>query len=176
VLTSTGAVAGWQWGTIDGAKSWGRNVISGTRNSGSYGQQLEFKFDADGIASEGMVTTGDSGAGVFIRVSKIWALVGVESTADCHYSAFPSGTSDFYATLTDSRGFYLDDGAGNWNLVTGDQPVPSMSQPTRVSNRVSWLSGYVPDLRVVPEPATAGLLALGAVTLLLRPRRKRKTA
>lgn len=171
VVNGSGTVVGWKWGATDGAMSWGMNVISGTRNTFGYGSQLEYDFDADGVEDEGMVTTGDSSGGVFVKIDKIWALIGLESTADCHYATSASGSNAFYATLTDSRGFYLDDGAGNWSLITGSEPVPSQAQPTRISTRISWLQGYVSDLHVVPEPTALLMLFAGAAFVRRRARK-----
>lgn len=131
---------GWQWGAIDHRQSWGRNQVSGFLTSKPYGALLLATFDHDAGPDESVLSTGDSGGGVFLKGRDgLWRLAGVnhdinpgDDGIDRFYST--SGRKDdlFRAALYDSRGLFLGTPEA-LKPVTGDTPCPTVMAAQRLS-------------------------------------------
>jgi hypothetical protein len=181
VTVSSGPYAGlkgWQGGTRDGVQSWGQNVVSDTPNiteGSTSGDTLAFNFDANGIANECSLSTGDSGGGEFIDHNGTWALAGISWTVTSPYSTAADGSNSFNAAIFDQTGLYVQNSDGVW--AAGADPSTGTSYGSRISSHMTWLESYVPDLTVVPEPASlvlwAGFLPIGAAWLSRLGRRRR---
>jgi len=182
-VVKNGVTKGWQWATQDGVMSWGDNNVSSTLDGGSgYGQLMKFTFSRTGLYNEGALSTGDSGGGVFINDGGKWKLAGINYLVEGPFSLTQGGAT-FNASLFDKGGLYLN---GNSPITDTTADVPGAWYATRVSSRSSWIKsiiGTVPiassafslgDLGVtsaVPEPASIGLIAVGATVLVRRRRR-----
>lgn len=152
IVSSGGRTVGWSWGASDGAQSWGVNTADGTADGGSgIGTLIKATFDGDSTLS-----TGDSGGGVFVNDGGAWKLAGV------NYAVESAGTVD---------------GQG----VTGALLGQSLYASSVAANQ-GWIGSVVggvpayagpPDpVGSVPEPASAGLVAVGAAALIVRRRRR----
>lgn len=155
--------AGRLWGTADHAKSWGTNAVAGEATDGNGYQFLVATYDNNGIATESALTDGDSGGGVFIFKNGQWRLAGVNSSVALFRET--AAGNDLNAAIYDGRGLYAEDENGNYVL----QPTtgPAAPQP--------WFASYVPQQlafinNTVPEPATLGMVAVGAILIGRRRR------
>jgi len=180
--TGTNKLCGWQWGSILSGtpRSWGKNVVDFIY---SREDSLGFDFDQNGIANEGMLSFGDSGGGVFIKVGNTWALAGI------NYFVMPGGDNvlkknayqtsltgtSFNAAIFDDTGLYLNNGGGEFYLSEpeyddyGNQIAKSQyGFASRVSSRLDWINDYVPasELRTIPEPSTCMFLLMSLFGLL----------
>jgi hypothetical protein len=173
-----GQTKGWKWGTQDKVDSWGENMVSSTLDGGSgFGQLLKFTFNKGGLTNEGALSTGDSGGGVFINDGGKWKLAGLNYLVEGPFS-LTSGGATFNASLFDKGGVYLQ--GSKITDTTAD--VPGAFYATRVSSRISWINSILKggtgaaafqvgaDASAVPEPASIGVLAIGAISLLRRRR------
>ena len=181
-VVKNGQTKGWLWATQDKVMSWGENMVSSTLNGGSgYGQLLKFTFNKNGLYNEGALSTGDSGGGVFLNDNGKWKLAGINYLVEGPFS-LTSGGAQFNASLFDKGGLYIN---GTQAITDTTADIPGAWYATRVSSRMSWIksiTGTIPSASVafspsdlvgtaVPEPAGAGLLAVGAALLLRRRRR-----
>ena len=182
---------GWKWGTQDKVRSWGENNVSGTLTDGTFGPLLKFTFNRQGtggaLYNEGTISNGDSGGGVFINDGGKWKLAGISYLADNPFSLSGGSDGGFSASIFDKGGLYTRSG-GAWSL-NGDTAtdIPGNWYATRISARQSWIKSVVGTVSTgalpiastssslpvssVPEPASLGVLAMGA-TMLLRRRRR----
>jgi hypothetical protein len=183
VLTKNGVTKGWKWGTDDRYRSWGENYVSGAINGGgSYGQLLKFTFSSDRqLASEGTLSTGDSGGAVFIRDGSSWKLAGINYLVDGPFSTSGSNGSGVNASVYDKGGLYTGgDGAWKYTPDTSSN-IPGDWYATRVSSRISWIKSVTGaisaspaelSLSNVPEPLSlTGVVSIGAIAFLRRKRR-----
>jgi hypothetical protein len=181
VYDDNNALRGWEWGTNDGVKSWGQNVVSGFADYDptSPDSLLSFNFDSNGIANESGLSIGDSSGGAFIFVNNQWKLAGINYSVDSPYNTTGLSTDPgFIANLFDARNYYVQDLYGKWVLVPdGNDIAPGASYSSRISDRLDWIESVVPGI-IVPEPGTLALLSSGGVLLLVLGwwGRKRSTA
>jgi hypothetical protein len=174
-----GELKGWKWGTEDAVRSWGRNSISEIADGGEeVGQLLRMPFNAElSASSEGHLSRGDSGGGVFAKRGPNWTLVGVNYSTEGPYSLTTNGPT-FDAAIFDQGGLWSQ-GTGMVNNTS--QNIPGASYATRLSPRINWISdvfngrvapgdpgggGGIP----VPEPSSA--MALGGTALATLARRR----
>jgi hypothetical protein len=154
IVSSGGQTAGWRWGASDGARSWGVNTADGTADGGAgIGTLIKATFDGDSTLS-----TGDSGGGVFVNDGGAWKLAGV------NYAVESTGTVD-------------------GQPVSGAALLGQSLYASSVAANRDWIGSVVGDASAyaapsdpvgsVPEPASAGLVAVGAAALAGR-RRPRK--
>lgn len=159
-IVRDGQLAGWEWGTGGGSKSWGANVATGTVESGEEGLGLMVTatFDGSGGDDEGTVSGGDSGGGAFVNDDGVWKLAGINYGVDAAYRRDDGGVG-FGALFGQSM--YASSIAANadWISQVIDMPLDG---------------GGAGASGIVPEPATAGLLAVGGVALLARRGRRRR--
>lgn len=185
-VTKNGVTKGWKWATQDKVKSWGENNVAGFYNPGTgYGSLLKFSFNKGGLTNEGALSTGDSAGGVFINDNGTWKLAGINYLVEGPFSFTGSNGSGFMASLYDKGGLYLGgDNAWKYNTdTTADNPGNWYA--TRISSRSSWIksiigtsstsavasAGSVTSVQAVPEPASIGVIAIAATSLLRRRRR-----
>ena len=147
---------GWQWGTADYVKSWGKNVVSSLVNDAT-STYLAFDFNSvNSVASEASLSSGDSSGGVFINSDGQWKLAGVNYGVDSPWSTTGTG-SGFNASIFDASDLYAKNSSGQWQLVaSSDTPVAAASYATSVSSRYDWIVANV------PEPNVFVLLISGA--------------
>ena len=151
------------WGTADHAKSWGTNAVAGEATDNNGYQFLVGTFDNNGVATEGSLSDGDSGGGVFIFKNGQWRLAGINNSVALFRET--AAGSDLSAAIFDGRGLYAQDDNGNYVL----QPTAGPAVPQ------AWFASYVPQQMAfinatVPEPASLGLVAVGAMMLGRRRR------
>lgn len=183
------ALKGWKWGTGDGRRSWGENNVAGTVEGGAgMGQLLRFTFNKPGssgsLYNEGALSTGDSGGGVFINDAGKWKLAGINYLVEGPFSLTGTTGSGFNASPFDKGGLYQG-GDGKWKFnADSSADLNGQWYATRVSSRQAWIKSITGTITTssapmtsltgtvaVPEPASAGLLAIGASMLLRRRRR-----
>jgi hypothetical protein len=137
-----GVLKGWQWGESDGVQRWGRNIVNGIVAGGQgEGDVLRATFNKPGVASEGQLSSGDSGGPVFIKDGRFWKLAGVNYAVDGPFNTTNSGTG-FEAAIFDARGLYVETTTG-WTLVQGPTPVRSSLYATRISSRAAWIQSII---------------------------------
>jgi len=172
-----GALKGWEWGTDDQVQSWGINRIDEIVDGNSAeGKLLQADFDLVGVDGEGIISAGDSGGGAFIynKATRRYELAGVNYAVDGPYKRILNGP-DFNAALFDQGGLY------NGNAFISDPPADKPSQMfiSRISSAQTWIDGVfsgrtAPTSQAqrttqgVPEPASAGLIAMALVALARR--------
>jgi hypothetical protein len=109
---------------------------------------------------------GDSSGPVFINNGSGWKLAGIAAAVDGPFSTTDSGDG-FEAALFDARGLYYG-GSGDWQLITGSEPVPTGFYATRVSARTAWIDSIVPpDCPATDSPALSGPQMFAFVAALL---------
>ncbi len=145
-----GAAVGWSWGSSDSVTRWGTNVVSGIVDGGALGTFLYATFDQPGLgAYECHLSVGDSGGGLFLQEDGIWKLAGIHYAVDGPFATDNAGSNLFNGSLFDARGFYVDNGAGGWQLFAPNpapNPVPSGFYSTQVSARLPWILSVIsPD-------------------------------
>lgn len=154
---------GWLWGTDDQAKSWGTNNVEGLALDSSSNQYLVANFDSTGPSTEGTLSVGDSGGGVFIFKNGAWRLAGVNSSVEL-FRQTASG-ADLNAAIFNGGGLYEETSTNVWTYQSPTGPVVPQS----------WYSSYVPQQlgyinSTIPEPTTLSLLAVGGWMLARRQR------
>ncbi|HWB53527.1 MAG TPA: hypothetical protein VG722_05015 [Tepidisphaeraceae bacterium] len=180
-VTVKNKLRGWQWGATDSSLSWGINKVTVARHvAGNNLLQLKFNGNKRN-PDEGAISEGDSGGGVFVKIHKVWTLVGVNYSATDPYS-FDSNYADaFSASLTNASHLFTFTSTDQAIWIRSHQP--SIGYATRVSSEMQWINSvlngsgaldvsqsvYTGD---VPEPAAA-VLALGILGFAF-PRRKRR--
>jgi len=176
-VTVTGAsvsdLRGWQWGTDDHVQSWGRNVVSFFSNyiAGSPDSLLVFAFNrvggsGGGITNECALSAGDSGGGVFINVGGVWKLAGISYAVTNYFSHTGGGDAGFAASIFDRGGLYYGQ-QNNWTYIPDEAAdKPGASYASRISARLDWING------VIPESGSAAVVALAGLVLLRRRGRR----
>ncbi len=93
------------------------------------------------------LSVGDSGGGLFVQEAGVWKLAGIHYAVDGPFATDSAGSNLFNGALFDARGFYVDNGAGGWQLFgSGPVPVPSGFYSTQIAARLPWiLSVITPD-------------------------------
>lgn len=143
------AMLGWLWGGNEGTMRWGENIIAEAFTYRANFDLLRAYFDQNGLPNECTYSSGDSGGGLFLDVNGICQLGGINSFVDSGFSENASGAPQFVAALFDLRGLYVQNDSGAWELVTGDNPVPTGFYPTRIATKLAWISS------VIARPAIA---------------------
>jgi len=163
-VTIGGESKGWLWDSGgQGTRRWGTNTVSGTADGGVL---LTFTFDAGAGGDECTLAIWDSGGGVFIKDGDTWKLAGMNYSVDGPFDEDGDDEDSFDASLFDKGGAW-EKTSGTWTYNSdGEEDIPGLLYATRISDRIAWIHG------VIPEPATLSVLALGALALL-RPRRRR---
>jgi len=162
VVASNGTTNGWLWGTQDGVKRWGENVIDGAVNAHGT-NYLYANFDAGAGPNECTLSSGDSGGAMFIWTGSAWALAGINYGVEGPFNTTNSG-SGFSAAVYNANGLYIKD--GGWQLVTND--IAAAFYVTRISTEIDWINS------VVPEPSSLTLVGFSLLALLARCRATRR--
>jgi hypothetical protein len=151
----SGQTNGWQWvEPSDGVERWGENDVSSIANGGSgAGDLLRCTFDTGAGSNECALSLDDSGGGLFIEDGGEWKLAGINYEADGPFSNAVDGT-EFNASMLDVRGLFEEVSPGNWQLMSGPQPIPSAFYSTRISANIDWINSVInsqpgSDLRIV---------------------------
>jgi hypothetical protein len=156
-----GTHRGWEWGTGDSVLAWGTNLVSATPtiNIGApfNGSFLQFTFSDTSSFNEAAISPGDSSGPVFVWDGSNWLLAGINSLVDNVRLTANGAFAD--AALFDARNFF----AGGTEL-TGPDPIPLSGYSTRISSRIQWING------IIPEPASLSIVMLGGFVLLARRR------
>ena len=138
---------GWQWAGNDSrVERWGTNVtLAALSTAGETAGLLQTRFDFSEGFDEASATGGDSGSGLFQNFGGVWKLAGLTVSVDGSFG----------------ESFYDQDLA-----APGDQPHLSYYVP---------IKGYRDELIavIIPEPATALLLPLGAMCAWTARRQRR---
>lgn len=154
VVTGT-LTNGWKFGSNNYTRRWGENDVAGVDDYASLGDGvlLRASFDADAVPNECMLSTGDSGGGVFLRKGSDWRLAGVNFSLHPAYFKQTTNEVRFLATMMDCRGLYVDVYGNNtlWAYVpTNGPPAPASLYASRVSRRLAWLQSVVPEIVLPP--------------------------
>lgn len=136
-----GILSGWNWGASDGVQRWGENLVSSIFTLAPDNDFLYGTFDANGLAEEATLSSGDSGGAAFIQDGALWKLAGIHYAVDGPFYLDASGNGGFSAALFDSRGLYVSDEASppHYILISGAAPVPAGFYPTRISSKLGWI-------------------------------------
>ena len=135
-----GTARGWQWGPDDYVERWGSNLVLDlpTDDSPPYTAYVHATFDNPGIADEADLSRGDSGGGVFVMEDGLWKLAAINYGVDELFTG-ADGSGGFVAAMFDALGYYEQDDANTYSLITTDQPIGFYS--TRVAARLTWIQG-----------------------------------
>jgi hypothetical protein len=144
---------GWTWGAANWVERWGQSDVSSVTNFGTgVGDLLQCTFVGGAGSNECDISPGDSGGGLFIEDGGVWKLAGINYGVDGPFSNAVDGT-EFDASLLDVGGLYQEVSPGNWQFMSGAQPIPSAFYSTRISANLDWIESVInfdlgPDLQV----------------------------
>jgi hypothetical protein len=178
-----GVLKGWQWGSYDGVRSWGENVVSGFFDTVEEGDQrlLAFEFNAGAGPNESILSLGDSGGGVFIESDGLWKLAGVNAGVSGPWRLDQSGTPGppFDAALFDAGGLWFGDSEPTF-IDEAALDIPALSVASRIFTEMTWIQSVLSSTTPasVPEPGSAAVLAVSLMVLSRRrmgPVRDRRT-
>lgn len=142
-VTLSDGVHGWYWGSADGVRRWGQNVVAGIYTyQFPQNDLLVAPFDQNGLANEAMLATGDSGGAIFINDSGTWKLAGINFAVDGPFYTDAQGHGQFNAALFDARGFYYDEN-GSYILISDTAPVPASMYATRISAQIAAIYSII---------------------------------
>lgn len=142
-LVLTDELKGWTAGALDGAISWGRNVVVGTLG----GNQIYSRFDRSGLLHESGLTVGDSGGPWFAPDSQgQLRLIGISASVTGPFqmdvAGVPSGVV-FEAALLDTGGLWVGAQASATFVPENPADVPSIAVASRISNRIAWIGTQI---------------------------------
>jgi hypothetical protein len=147
-----GQTNGWLWvEPSDSVERWGESNVSSITNGGTgVGDLLRCAFDEDVGSNACDLSEGDSGGGLFIQDGGVWKLAGINYGVDGPFSNAVDGTA-FNASLLDVRGLFVEVSPGNWQFMSGPQPIPTAFYSTRISANLDWIESVInldlgPDL------------------------------
>ncbi|MGO9246326.1 MAG: hypothetical protein ACLPT4_12410 [Verrucomicrobiia bacterium] len=148
-----GQTNGWLWiEPSDSVERWGESQVGSITNGGTgVGDLLRCAFDPDVGSNACDLSEGDSGGGLFIEDGGVWKLAGINYGVDGPFSNAVDGTA-FNASLLDVRGLFAEI-SGNWQFISGAQPIPTAFYSTRISANLDWIERVInfdlePDLQV----------------------------
>lgn len=168
-VTLGGNLLGWQWSGGPNLQRWGTNTVTGRPDLGAaYGTTIYATFDHNAGTNEATLSVGDSSGGVFIQdpADSVWKLAGVNLGVDGPFATDASGTGAFNAALFDTRGYYVQDAGGTYNLISGASPVPAGFYATEIAANLPFI------LSTIPEPSSCCALVMGVFTLASLRRRR----
>lgn len=154
---------GWLWGAADGRLSWGTCVISGTFDAGPVrGPVLTWPWRAGLRQTDGTLTNGDSGGGLFLKEDDgRWKLAGL------HFDCDPNGTfnQDTLYSLNQKADLpfhaAIHDGRGLWKGIEGESYTllnPASPDPLPMLSSATPIAPYAEFIRAVIAPgSTLGL-------------------
>lgn len=177
---------GWAWGADDYQQSWGTNRATSTLTRDGWGELLLWTFDDGQGATEGTISRGDSGGGVFVQGDDgHWYLAGVNhdmnpgpQEADRLYTRSSQPQVPFFASVYDGRGLLLDG-----VLLQGNTPIPMTSGAARIApyrDRIDAIlqrpdSAYPRSASILQtrrgKRGLAALLGVGLILFLLKRNR-----
>jgi hypothetical protein len=180
--TNGDAVSGHGWeANGDQDYQWGTNNIEGDITSVNGQSVLDWDFD-NSNSNEYSLADLDSGGGVFINDGGTWKLAGINYLTGVivrdrfgnpirfegtDFSESDTGADSFVGSgLYDAEGLFFDDDGGTpWPQVAdgNNESAQAWSFATDLTANTTWLND-----KIVPEPATMSLLALGGMALLRR--------
>ncbi|MFN0079739.1 MAG: trypsin-like serine protease [Prosthecobacter sp.] len=168
VLVSS-VLHGWEHSAPDGTARWGSNTVSSIYSS-ALGDLITANFSASGTAEEATLSGGDSGGGVFVNDGGIWKLAGINYSIDGRFDTnnTVSDGSDFDAALFDRGGLYQGSDSFGWTFVPN---LPLDNPSSFYASRISTNAVAIMNIAVVPEPRSALLVLLAAVSSVMQRRR-----
>lgn len=168
-VTSAGGTIthGWLWGAGDGVARWGQNTFTGSVNGASIGLSGMLLSASFSSSNDITLSVGDSGGAAFVDIGGVWQLAGINYAAQSGlFSASPTGSNPFTASLYNMTGYYEQTSGGTWIPVTG----ASTFYLSDISANASAIQGVI-TANPVPEPGSALLVAVTALGAVLRRRR-----
>lgn len=152
-LTTINGTYGYEWGTGPTATpQWGQNRIEGAQNSlfaGPYASNvLLADFDRTDLPAEAILTEYDSGGGWFVRNNDEWQVRAL-SLGVIHSDPNPNPNP-------------YDDRALFASHLDANEDAPDIMVGVRLANYYNEIH------QVIPEPSSALLLVLGAISLMIR--------
>jgi hypothetical protein len=150
-----GAQKGWLWGPQDGRLSWGTNWVMGMVPAGgadsplAQGDKIVFDFSAYAGPTEGAVSSGDSGGGLFLREKGEWVLAGVLYGASSNYSQRigPSMFRSFDAAIYDASNLWRQTSDGYVRAMNND---PARGTSLSIATRVSSYAPFIKSVLAKP--------------------------
>ncbi|MBW2423564.1 MAG: thrombospondin type 3 repeat-containing protein [Deltaproteobacteria bacterium] len=131
----------------DGATSWGRNVVES-----GVGNEIYARFEINGLAVEGGLSSGDSGGAWFIRDGLgLLRIAAISFAMTGPYQADAGGAPDglpFEAPLFDIGGLWVGNPGSEVFIDENPVPIPAALFGTRVSKRLDWIGlivGFSPE-------------------------------
>jgi hypothetical protein len=138
---------GWKAMAPDGATSWGRNVVES-----GVGNEIYARFEINGLAVEGGLSSGDSGGAWFIRDGLgLLRIAAISFAMTGPYQADAGGAPDglpFEAPLFDIGGLWVGNPGSEVFIDENPVPIPAALFGTRVSKRLDWIGlivGFSPE-------------------------------
>lgn len=148
------ALAGWNWGNLDGRQRWGTNAIAQRLDGsavGLFGPLVRCSFDGGIGDDEACISGGDSGGPMFVRRGQTWHLAAIQFGVEAAFNTTATGPGA-NGLIFDFRGLYRGS-EGNWQLEAfeASNPVPTSFVSTRIMPRRAWLDA---GLAKAPAPPT----------------------
>jgi hypothetical protein len=150
VQKSQGGAHGWLWGASDGQLSWGTNQVLERFDAGpNLGDILVWTWDQEIGGTEGTLSAGDSGGGLFLLDAiGQWRMAGIHfdvdpgvDGVDTQYSFTNDEDKLFWASIYDARGLWRGVFGETLRQINdaAEKPVPMYAGSTRLAPHVGFI-------------------------------------